>query len=109
MTAPVIETTAVDMPSLDAEVACEYGSDCPCGTDHPCSQAAVWRARIHGSRRATENACYAFTLLLCTDHLNGIRDSIAALVSTIGGPGLCGGCRKPVRHVSDILVEVTTL
>lgn len=110
MTAPVTDVLATDLPSLDAAVACEYGTDCPCAEDHSCAEPAVWRARMHGLRRPDDATCGNHTMLLCNDHLAEWRDGIERLLATAGLCGArCGCCGKPLNHISDILLEVAAL
>ena len=110
MTTPVVDAVPIDLPSLDEQVVCEYGSDCPCPVDHSCADPAVWRARMHGFRRPGDAVCGNYILLLCNDHLAKWRDSIERILATAGPCGArCGCCGKPLNHISDILLEVTAL
>ena len=103
MTAPVTDVLATDLPSLDAAVACEYGTECPC------AEPAVWRARMHGFRRPGDAVCGNYILLLCDEHLTSWRDGIARILATAPQGAMCGGCGKGFNHVSDVLMEVTAL
>ncbi|QNJ56284.1 hypothetical protein SEA_OHGEESY_55 [Gordonia phage Ohgeesy] len=100
MTAPAINPAAIDaaLPDLDADVACEFGNEC----DRP----AVWRVRVHGFRRPSQE-CANHALCLCDKHQVVQRDKIENILWP--GPFRCAGCDRICRQVSDVIISVVAL
>ncbi|AWY04724.1 hypothetical protein PBI_EBERT_56 [Gordonia phage Ebert] len=100
MTAPAINPAAIDaaLPDLNADVACEFGNEC----DRP----AVWRVRVHGFRRPSQE-CANHALCLCDKHQVVQRDKIENILWP--GPFRCAGCDRICRQVSDVIISVVAL
>lgn len=100
MTAPAIHPEAIDaaLPDFDADVACEYDTEC----DMP----AVWRVRAHGFHRHADT-CSTQNVTVCNPCLTRMRHYVE---SEIGSTEFrCRGCHKPLLQVSDVILSVVAL
>lgn len=109
MTTTIPAVRVEDLPDVDSVLACEVGSGCGDRCDAP----AEWRARVHGCRteeEASRGRCSTFTTLLCDAHLTALRDHIAHMLRC-APPDVDVRClcNRPLRQISDMLIEVTAL